>query len=313
MAAPEKPFEASNKGKAPNYAMLDSWSAHPDKEDFADKYPVGASKENQAEAKADVFFVYPTTFYKSMNWNADSYDSTLNAKTDERAVMHQASVFNNSCKVYVPRYRQMVYGGFFTKDTLSKRKALDFAYQDVRTAFQYYLDHHNNGRPIVIAGHSQGAFLAQRILREFFDEKDLQKQLVAAYVPGWPFRASDYKSLPVCNSPKQNACVMGWNSWKAKSIPEGLHTFYKNAVVVNPISWRTDNEFVPASEHKGYLNGKYNKIKSQAIHSQIHEGILWVKSPLPIAPIKNFHVGDFNLFWVDIRENVALRVEAFLE
>ena len=309
---PTKPFAETPKGSTPDYSSLDAWSAHPDKADYADKTPPGVQPENQAEAKADVFYIHPTTFYESMNWNADIEDSELNQKTDEYAVLHHSSVFNRSCRVFAPRYRQMVYGGFFTPDTTSKREALAFAYQDIRNAFQYYLDHQNSGRPIVIAGHSQGSFLAQQLIKEFFDGKPLKNQLVAAYMPGWPFRATDFKTLPVCSSPEQNACVMGWNSWKNKHEPEGLNTFYKDAVVVNPINWKTDGSLAPTSEHKGYLNGKYSKIKSQNIFSQAHEGILWVRSPIPIAPVKNFHVGDINLFWLDIRENVALRVKHHL-
>jgi len=310
--APQKPYEAYQKWPEPNYAELKSWSAHPDKEDFADKNPKGTKAENQAEAKADVFYIHPTTFMGGLDWNADCYDPELNAKTDERAVMHQASVFNRSCRVFAPRYRQMAFGGYFSADTSSKRKALTLAYSDVKKAFEYYLKNENEGRPIVIAGHSQGAFHAQRILREFFDGTQLQGQLVAAYVPGWPFRKDDFTYLKVCDSPNQTSCVMGWNSWKEKSEPEGLDTYYKDAVVVNPINWRADGSFAPDSLHKGYLNGKYSKLKARTLHSQAHQGILWVRSPIPLAPVKNFHVGDYNLFWLDIRENVALRVKTYV-
>ncbi|MEO1217033.1 MAG: DUF3089 domain-containing protein [Bacteroidota bacterium] len=306
-------FDKSPKWEEPDYSNLDAWCSHPEKEDFADKYPEGVSEEDQEHAAADVFFVHPTTFMKGAYWNANVEDSSLNMQTDERAIMHQASVFNHSCKVYAPRYRQMVYGGFGAVDTASKRSALLFAYQDVRKAFKYYLENFNKGRPIVIAGHSQGALHAQMLLQEFFDGKDLQKQLVAAYVPGWPFRASKFKSIPICDSPDATECVMGWATWKKNAEPKSLNTFYKDVVVVNPINWKTDGSFAPESMHKGYLNAKYSKIKSQSIHAQAHQGILWVKSPLPLAPIKNFHVGDINLFWVDIRENVEVRVNEFIE
>ncbi|MEM6805883.1 MAG: DUF3089 domain-containing protein [Bacteroidota bacterium] len=310
---PEKPYEDYPKAETPNYGSLDAWCSHPQKEDYADKFPAGVSAENQAEAKADVFFVHPTTFYGATDWNADTQNKELNTQTDTRAIMHQASIFNHSCKVYAPRYRQMIYGGYLSKDTASKRKALTLAYQDVKKAFQYYLDNLNEGRPIIIAGHSQGAFHAQWLLQEFFDGKELQNQLVAAYVPGWPFKANKYEQIPVCTNSTQNECVMGWNTWKVKSEPESLDTYYKDAVVVNPLNWRIDGSFAEKDMHKGFLNAKYSKIKRQALFAQAHKGILWVKSPLPLAPIKNFHVGDFNLFWLDVRENVEERVQAFLE
>ena len=54
--------------------------------------------------------------------------------------------------------------------------------EDVKAAFQYYLEHYNNGRPIIIASHSQGTTHAKRLLKEFFDGTALQHQLVAAYL-----------------------------------------------------------------------------------------------------------------------------------
>jgi len=60
------------------------------------------------------------------------------------------------------------------------QKNLELAYQDVKTAFEYYLKNWNQDRPIIIASHSQGSVHAQRLLKEFFEDKPLAKQLVAA-------------------------------------------------------------------------------------------------------------------------------------
>ena len=81
------------------------------------------------DSLADVFFIHPTTFIgpgdhtsfldpSSMDWgrivaemvaapwNADLDDSVLNRRTDQQPVLYQASVFNGSCRVFAPRYRQ---------------------------------------------------------------------------------------------------------------------------------------------------------------------------------------------------------------
>ena len=65
------------------------------------------------------------------------------------------------------------------KDTSKAGKAFDFAYEDIKKSFEYYLQHYNNGRPIIIASHSQGTTHALRLLKEFFENKPLQ--LVAVW------------------------------------------------------------------------------------------------------------------------------------
>ena len=119
--------------------------------------------------------------------NARIDDAYINAKTDYSTILYQASVFNLHCRVFAPRYRQAHIQNFYSSDTSKSKAAFEQAYNDIKTAFEYYLAHYNQGRPIIIAGHSQGAFLSERLLKEFFENKPLQKQLVAAYIIGWPW------------------------------------------------------------------------------------------------------------------------------
>src|SRR5258706_533076 len=81
-------------------------------------------------------------------------------------------------------YWQAHLRAYYTTDTARALAAFELAYQDIKTAFQYYLDHYNNGRPIIIASHSQGSSHAQRLLKEFFENGPLKNRLVAAYVIG---------------------------------------------------------------------------------------------------------------------------------
>ncbi len=314
---PKIAYQSSDASIVPNYADTSSWSALPETVDYADRTPAAIGGEAQADAEADVFFIHPTTYFKRNAWNAQITNLKVIKSTDARAVKHQASVFNHSCRVFAPRYRQMVYGGFFSFDSTNigyRNLALELAYQDVKAAFQYYLKHHNEGRPIVIASHSQGSFHGIRLMKEFFDGKPLQDQLVAAYLIGWPFTAQTFEHLPLSNAPDETGCVMGWNSWKKGTEPKKKYhrMFFKNAVVTNPLTWRTDTTYAGPEQHEGMLMGNYKKVKEQHVDAQAHGGILWVKNPIPLAPIHNFHVADYNLFWLDIRTNVADRVDAFI-
>ena len=317
LALPDKSFAEVNLPGPPDYSLDQNWAALPGKSDSADITPPGVSPENQAQAPADVFFIYPTIFEKGGAWNADLEDIELNQQIDRTTIRHQTTPFNASCKVYAPRYRQMVLGGFYPKsrqDSLDKEKALNLAYQDVKKAFEYYLEHYHQDRPIVIAAHSQGSYHAVRLLRDFFDENSLADKLVVAYVLGWPVREAEFDDLNACEDSGQTGCVVSWATWKKKTrFNQNRKAFYQNVIVINPLTWTSDTEVAPATLHKGLLKGDFKTFKRNFSAVEIENNVLWVKNPVSPIPVKNYHIADVNYFWLDIRENVAERIGVFLE
>ncbi|MEL6699845.1 MAG: DUF3089 domain-containing protein [Bacteroidota bacterium] len=309
---PKDVYEAYTVPPPPDYNLSSSWAARPDMEDEADLTPPGVSPENQQGAKVDVFFIHPTSWLKDDGWNATLSDTALNRRTDTYVIKNQATIFNASCKVYAPRYRQMSLGGFYTDDLASEQKALDLAYEDVRAAFQYYLTHFNQGRPMIIAAHSQGTYHGIRLVKEFFDGQPLQVKLVAAYLAGWPWPENTLSSIPICESPDQTGCAMAWATYVKGAFPKNYDTFYQNSFSINPITWTRDTMEVSAEAHQGFLMGNFEEIRRKNLSSQIAGRILWVDNPFKVNPRRNLHIGDYNLFWVDIRKNVALRVESYL-
>ena len=136
--------------------------------DLADERPEGDHVYGQ-DRPVDVFSA-PYKLYRPQGndqWNASFDDERTNKKTDEGTIHFQASAFNEAGFVYAPRYRQAHLHAYFTEDSLSARLAFDKAYADIRAAFLYYMDHFNQGRPIIIAAHSQGTTHAIRLLQEF--------------------------------------------------------------------------------------------------------------------------------------------------
>lgn len=309
---PTTTFEEVDLPAAPDYSQTAFWSSLPSMEDYADLHPETVSPGNQSTTAADVFFIHPTTFMESQNWNANLFDQELNVNTDSRAIKHQASIFNLAGRVFAPRYRQLVYSGFFSEDKQSMNQAGMIAYADVKAAFDYYMEHWNHGRPIIIAGHSQGAMHGKNLLKEYFDGTELQSKLVAAYLPGWPIEEGFYDHIPASNAPEQTGCVSTWCTFKMGYEPDNLESWYGNAIVTNPINWKSDGTPSEKAEHKGFLMENYKKIYREAVNAEKHAGILWISNPIPLLSYKNYHVGDFNLFWLDVRENAALRVESFL-
>ena len=200
---------------ASDYADANNWAALPTKKDAADLVPKGSPfQDEQATAKADIFFIHPTILtYEPTNefkWNASFSDTYLNAKVDNSTILNQATIFNAAGRVYAPRYRQAHYHAFVTSFKEDKAAALDVAYSDVKKAFQYYLTHYNKGRPIIIASHSQGTIHATKLIKEFFDGKELQKQLVSAYIIGIATPKNIFTNIRPCESPTQTGCFIAY-------------------------------------------------------------------------------------------------------
>ena len=317
-------FEARQSPKAPIYSDLKNWAAHPTITDMSDSIPPKLLKKGEIlsskNQKADVFFIYPTIYTQVIGpekaWNAAIDDSELNQKIDFGTILNQASVFNNVCTVYAPRYRQAHYSAFISPDKASAKKALDLAYEDVKAAFQYYIQNENNGRPFFIAGHSQGTIHAARIIRELIEGTPLQSQMVEAYLIGMPLNNSKFKSLELSTSPESIGGYVSWNVFADGYYPSYDTEGYKSAAVVNPITFTTDSQWVDKSLHKGLL-GKNLKLDPKTVSAKIQEGVIWIKKPdvrgKAFLKIKVWHFADYNLFWLDIRENVALRLNTYLK
>ncbi|KAA9338583.1 DUF3089 domain-containing protein [Hymenobacter busanensis] len=301
-----------------DYSQPDSWAALPTRADAADQVPEGSTlQDRQAQAAADVFFVHPTTLFRR-EWNADPRKDRLNSFTDRASIRKQASVFNAAARIYAPRYRQATLMSFFDS-TANGQQALELAYQDVRSAFQYYLKHYNQKRPIIVAGHSQGTQHAKRLLREFFDrDPALRRRLVAAYLIGFNVPATSFQALKPCADSLQTGCYVTWNA------AEWGHGFapWQHSVVVNPLTWTMDTTTAPATLNRGSVPNDFESIEPQKADAKIHNGVLWVHPPegngyprflLPGQPAlhHSFHIVDYGLFYMNLRRNALARVQAW--
>ncbi len=305
---------------AMDYSDLAAWSALPTRKDAADLLPLKSTlKDGQAEAKADVFFIHPTIFtYKPENeyvWNASMTDAALNSRVDSSTILNQATAFNAAGRIFAPRYRQAHYQAFVTEFKEDKAAALDVAYSDVKRAFEYYLAKENKGRPIIIAGHSQGTVHATRLLKEYFDGKELGKQLVAAYIIGIATPKNTFTTIPVCNSPNQTGCFVAYTTFLQGYLPPWHPGTATELASVNPLTWSTDETFASKEKNAGGVSYGFKFVKEFA-DAQNHLGLLWTNVPYvpgrSFVKLKNWHKADINLYYQNIRENAVLRVNTFL-
>ena len=306
----------SDVPRAPDYRNLQNWAAHPDKKDPADKVPFNSNvQDEQATSDVDVFFLHPTTLTKGIGWNGDVSDSILNKKTDSGTILYQASIFNGAGRVYAPRYRQAHLHSYFTKDTASAMAAFELAYLDLKTAFEYYLKNWNNGRPIIIAAHSQGTQHAKRLMKEYFDGQNLGNRLVVAYLVGMPVAKDYFTKIPVCETPEQTGCFCSWRTFKLGYDPKTSFPTGDKIAVVNPLSWTTDKAFVPKSKHQGFVIMGFKASAPNLLGTQINNGILWAEKPSFKGSVlfrsNNYHIADYNFFYFNIREDAKKRVGLF--
>jgi hypothetical protein len=315
---PEYNFKA--KDNAPDYSDLNYWAAHPYKADPSDSVPSALKKDYRPDSTVDIFFLYPTSYTdRAMpyGYNAPIDDSAINQKTDSRSILYQASIFNEAGRVFAPRYRQANYFAYFPIDTAASIAAFDKAYQDVKAAFQYYLAHYNNGRPIVIAAHSQGTTHAKRLIKEFFDGKPLQAQLVTAYLVGMPVEPNYFSNIKPCSKPNQTGCICSWRTFKEGYMDEFVKKEKFTAVVTNPLTWDSSKPVAARDANKGSVLLKFNKLVPHVANAEVHGGVLWTEKPHFFGNVflksPNYHIADYNLYYLSVRENVEQRIHAFYQ
>jgi hypothetical protein len=315
-------YQINKATTRPDYNDVAYWAAHPAIHDPSDRVPAPLQASYEKDTSVDVFFIHPTTYLgaeKPFGMNANISDAFLAAKTDYSPVLYQGSLFNVAGRLYAPRYRQTHISAYYpttSADTTLAIAAFELAYQDVKTAFEYYLANENKGRPIIIASHSQGTTHGIRLVKEFFDGKPLQKQLVEAYLIGIATQPDTFENIKPSNAPNEIGGFVSWNTYARDFTAEYHSNGLKTAVSTNPLTWKIDEEFAPKELNKGGVGLKYTFVK-QAADAQNHQGMLWINKPYvrgrAFLKTKVWHVADINLFWMNIRENVALRLETFLK
>jgi hypothetical protein len=294
--------------------------------------------DQQNGSAVDVFFIHPTTYFGTANWNQPLDDARVNQLTDLFVMRGQASVFNSCCRIYAPRYRQATIYSFIDNSG-SGQSALQVAYDDVERAFDYFLEHYSEDRPFVLAAHSQGSVHLRTLLEKRITGTSLRNRLVAAYPIGFGFDAEQLAQavpdVPVCQSAEQTGCMVTWNAVGPEASVFGDPS--KN-VCVNPLTWSTDGAPADASlnigavSYPGTFAGSLADLKdlpqefidakpvleTGVADAQCIDGMLLVKeirsthyASRPMGR-DNYHVYDYGLFHMNLRQNVATRVARYL-
>ncbi len=215
------------------YAQAQAWLCRPGASDLC-AAPVVATvvqsdgsratrvlKPNPA-APIDCFYVYPT-----VSEDPAGNSGMTSGPGEKRAVAQQFAAFASVCRPFAPIYRQVTIAGV---EAVLRHEPLpvDFKlpYEDVRAAWRHYLAHDNNGRWVVLIGHSQGARILARLIVHEIEGKPEQRLLAGALILGFDVEVPEgkdvggtFKAIPLCRAAGQTGCVVAYETFSASSLP----------------------------------------------------------------------------------------------
>lgn len=336
-AIPRGHYEAPAPASGPDYASDASWLTRPGIDwpnDPTQWKPAGLPAPASGERRAAVFYIHPTTYLERDRWNAPLQPA--GAYSDFRTTLFlqsQASAFNDIAEIWAPRYRQAAFGAFLLRSE-DAQKALNLAYRDVAAAFDQFV-RDSGDRPIILAGHSQGALHLERLLAEKVAGKPIARRVVAAYVVGWPISTtSDLPrlGLPACRAPDESGCILSWMSFREPASPNlilgswedtkgltGGTRRQEDLLCVNPLTG-TINGSAPAQANPGTLvptaDLKSASLERGLVGARCEKGLLLIDGAIPpmgpyVLPGNNYHVYDYALFWGAIRGDSYRRLNAW--
>ncbi len=287
--------------------------AEPDYQDSTQWYV------NNRQGEADIFYIISTETgdYVLPNGEnchyADTYADSLRMPLYGE-MLGVDTLLSGRLNFYSPFYRQCSLQSFESDSLKSAR--LPLALGDVRRAFSHYLKNMNGGRPFILAGFSQGAHIMMELLKEMDDETF--SRMVAAYAIGITINDSD-RHIVAAKSADDTGVTICYNSVRDTSC--AMRGWTKSRMAINPVNWRTDD--MPATlvtEPSPLLPVAEQKEDTMTVHIDKPSGLLIVEGftaqdyMLPLIGVEgNYHTREIWLYRDQLRENMALRVDRWIQ
>jgi hypothetical protein len=224
------------------YADPASWVCRPDATDICDggldATVVAADGITTVEPwtaaedpPIDCFYVYPT-ISRDPGGNSDMVASD---REEGYAALNQVARLGSECRVFAPTYRQGTLGSLTSRITGvgGEQPDPDMAYGDVVDAWKHYMANDNQGRGVVLVGHSQGSALLTRLIAGEIDGDDeVRSHLVSAFLAGSSVAVPEgedvggaFQQVPLCRAEDQTGCVVSWASFRS-TAPPPPNTFF---------------------------------------------------------------------------------------
>ena len=303
-------------------------SAKSDATDYSDAGSWAYAETEDTEAAADVFFICPTVYRGSEEAANMSLDDEETKANFTGAINMEKGIYDEDTRFFAPYYRQIGLN-IYEMPADDREEYLAIAYKDVKDSFEYYMDEYNDGQPIVLAGFSQGADMCIRLLKDCFDDPEINELLIACYAIGWSIteeELEEYPHLEFASGEDDTGVIISFNS-EAESIDDSL-TIPKGTktLAINPLNWKTDGTYADKSLNKGACFTDYDGNITEDIPNLTGayiddvRGALKVPDispedyPMTISLFENgiYHPYDYQFFYRNLQENVQTRIDAYL-
>lgn len=311
--------DISDSESVTDYSKPEHWLALPD----------AITKE------VDVFYVYPTAWYKvdSSEPNFCAIDNQIMLIGSQAAYNRQATAFETVGNIYAPYYRQA--DAYYTL-SLPEDQRWDVVgsipAKDVIAAFDYYIKHYNNGRPLILLGHSQGSSALLFLLKDYmYENPDVYERLICAYVIGYPVTAGFMdanKHLKFAEGADDLGVIISYNTQSPDVAPGANIVLGDNiGIVINPINWKRDETIATAAESLGsympvdtlgnfgmiphFADSRINLEKGVIECSSVNDSVMFQLSGSMGLGV--YHSFDIPFYYYNLRENAEIRINKFLK
>ncbi|RDB62755.1 hypothetical protein C1878_06890 [Gordonibacter sp. 28C] len=285
------------------------------------------ARPSETPLPVDVFYLYPTAWHKVSGGESNlcAIDNETLLEGAPKIFDEQATAFETAGNVFAPYYRQVDAAYYLSASESDQTKLLGgVPALDAYTALDYYFEHCNEGRPFILAGHSQGSNLLKYVLQDYMGKHpELKERMVAAYVIGYKVMGDEGflgpDAFKFAEGPDDTGVVISYNT-QAPEIEGANPVTEAGALGINPITWTRTSETAPASASKGArINGvDAGPLADATVDSA--RGALICSTVDPddfgsasgVFPKGVYHGQDYAFYYYDLRANAELRAATYL-
>ena len=282
--------------------------------------------------EVDTFYIYPTVFADSSEDAPDivPIDNELMRTNAQGIYEGQATVYEENTNVFAPYYRQ---SNLTVIGNLRGDELIQYEMQEQRTdiyaALDYYFENYNEGRPFILAGHSQGSILSVIVLGDYMQaHPEYFERMVAAYPIGFSVTEKWLEEHPYAKFAERaddTGVIVSWNTEGPGNKGQSSVVIEEGAISINPLNWKRDDTYAGVEENLGSLvknedTGKY-EIKDGIADAQIdtERGVVICTmvtdyvSNAGVFGTDSLHNGDYIFYYANLKKNVADRINSYMK
>lgn len=299
-----------------------------DKVDYSDKDNWMILPEENTK-QVDAIYLYPSSYgiiTKATKDVASINDKITRGVADYFAAT-QVSVFEESCNLYAPYYRQLTVNSLLDVADNNPECLPYLASQDIYNMLDYYFEHLNEGRPFILAGHSQGSLWMEVVLSDYMQQHpEYLERMVAAYVIGYSVTEeylANNPHLKFATGANDTGVIISYNTEGPENGDNYNCVVKEGAISINPLNWKLDNTYASIEENLGSTDEEGNLIAGRAdAQVDANRGVVicttFENTPETKESVaeyfgeESFHLYDYSFYHENLRKNVSDRIEAFL-